>query len=153
ASATAVENIPVEVILESRREGLTQTLDRTKLSFRLRQPAQSHKRTFVSAIDGSVQYYAVQPAHPEPSGPPPGLILSLHGAAVEAMGQADCYSSKSWAHVVAPTNRRPYGFDWEDWGRLDALEVLEQARRELKTDPRRTWLTGHSMGGHGTWHL
>jgi hypothetical protein len=21
------------------------------------------------------------------------------------------------------------------------------------TNPRRTWLTDHSMGGHGTWHL
>ena len=24
------------------------------------------------------------------------------------------------AEVVAPTNRRPFGFDWQDWGRLDA---------------------------------
>ena len=56
-------------------------------------------------------------------------------------------------HIVAPTNRRPYGFDWEDWGRLDALEVLELAQQALQTDPRRTFLTGHSMGGHGAWHL
>ena len=55
--------------------------------------------------------------------------------------------------VVAPTNRRPYGFDWEDWGRLDAIEVLELAQRTLETDPQQTYLTGHSMGGHGTWHL
>ena len=55
--------------------------------------------------------------------------------------------------VVAPTNRRPYGFDWEDWGRLDAIEVLELAQRTFETDPQQTYLTGHSMGGHGTWHL
>jgi hypothetical protein len=54
---------------------------------------------------------------------------------------------------VAATNRRPYGFDWEDWGRLDALEVLDEACRTLKVDRRRIWLSGHSMGGHGTWHL
>src|SRR5262249_7420288 len=71
----------------------------------------------------------------------------------EASGQAACFSPKTWAHVVATTNRRPYGFDWEDWGRLDAMEVLELATKELSTDPRRTYLTGHSMGGHGTWHL
>src|SRR5262249_44453572 len=43
--------------------------------------------------------------------------------------------------------------DWEDWGRLDALEVLEAAKKRYGTDPRRTYLTGHSMGGHGAWHL
>jgi hypothetical protein len=153
AGAAAAADVPVEVVLEGRRAGQARDLDRTTLSLRLRMPGQSYKRTFVSDMDGSVQYYAVQPARLEAGSPPPGLILSLHGAAVEALGQADCYTRKSWAHVVAPTNRRPYGFDWEDWGRLDALEVLEHARRELKTDPRKTWLTGHSMGGHGTWHL
>src|SRR5262249_12702357 len=73
--------------------------------------------------------------------------------AVEGIGQAQVYSPRPWAHVVAPTNRRPYGFDWEDWGRLDALEVLELATRELRPDPKRLWLTGHSMGGPGPWHL
>src|SRR5262249_21134437 len=56
-------------------------------------------------------------------------------------------------HLVAPTNRRPFGFDWEDWGRLDALEVLDLAQKQLKTDPQHTYLTGHSMGGHGVWHV
>src|SRR5262249_13901174 len=80
-------------------------------------------------------------------------ILTLHGAAVEGHGQAACYAPRPWAHVVAPTNRRPFGFDWEDWGRLDAIEVLDLTSTELNTDPRRTDLTGHSMGGHGTWHI
>src|SRR5262249_31237873 len=99
-------------------------------------------------------YYAVNPARPvRPGGPPPALFLTLHGASVEALAQAESYHPKGWGHVVAPTNRRPFGFDWEDWGRLDALEGLALARRELKTDPQRTYLTGHSMGGHGVWHL
>jgi predicted esterase len=147
------ETIAVDITLHGRHDGQVRTLDRTKLTLRRRQSDQAYKRTFLSEIDGSVQYYAIRPARPDSHEPQPGLILSLHGAAVEAMGQAECYSAKTWAHVVAPTNRRPYGFDWEDWGRLDALEVLEHARKELHTDPRRTWLTGHSMGGHGTWHL
>ena len=54
---------------------------------------------------------------------------------------------------MAPTNRRPFGFDWEDWGRLDAIEVLDLAQKRLRTDPEHTYLTGHSMGGHGTWYL
>jgi hypothetical protein len=147
------DHVSVEIALEAEHDGKLSILDHTQLTFAIRAPEQGHKRTFVSAIDGSVQYYAVTPARPGPRDPQPGLVLSLHGAAVEATGQAVCYRPKSWAHVVAPTNRRPYGFDWEDWGRLDALEALEHARAELKPDPLRTWLTGHSMGGHGTWHL
>jgi hypothetical protein len=119
-------------------------------------PAQHHVRTFVSDIDGSVQYYAVAPHVPAgaPAGDArPALVLSLHGAGVEAIGQARAYKPKDWAYIVAPTNRRPYGFDWEDWGRLDALEVLADAARSFKTDPARTYLTGHSMGGHGAWQV
>ncbi len=118
----------------------------------VRSPDDKYRRTFISDIDGSVQYYAVVPAKPA-NGTKPGLTLTLHGAGVEASGQAACFTPKSWTHVVAPTNRRPFGFDWEDWGRLDALEVLHDAEKHLHTDPRRRWLTGHSMGGHGTWHL
>lgn len=108
--------------------------------------------TFKSRIDGSVQYYAIRPAKPLPDAEDkPGIVLSLHGASVEARGQAGAYSSKSWCHIVCPTNRRPFGFDWEDWGRLDALEVLAHAQSTLDYDPTKVWLTGHSMGGHGTW--
>src|SRR5262249_53415508 len=84
---------------------------------------------------------------------PPALVLSLHGAGVQATNQIGAMSAKTWAHIVAPTNRRPFGFDWEDWGRLDALEVLDAAGRVLEYDPARVYLTGHSMGGHGTWQL
>jgi poly(3-hydroxybutyrate) depolymerase len=139
----------------SRNAGINaHVFDEASFTLRVRRPDQSHKRTFISDIDGSVQYYAVMPAKPlAGESEPPALFLTLHGASVEAMGQADAYAPKTWGHLVAPTNRRPYGFDWEDWGRLDALEVLEHAQKELKTDPRRTYLTGHSMGGHGAWHL
>jgi dienelactone hydrolase len=86
-------------------------------------------------------------------GAKPGLVLTLHGAGVEGIGQARAYKPKDWATIVAATNRRPYGFDWEDWGRIDALEVLGEATRLFGTDPARTYLTGHSMGGHGAWQI
>jgi dienelactone hydrolase len=139
--------------LRSGEGGRGLTVDRAEAEVRVRSEGQTYKRTFVSGIDGSVQYYAVNPAFAVPEGSLPALVLSLHGAGVEAIGQADAYSSKSWAHIVCPTNRRPYGFDWEDWGRLDALEVLALAMKGLRADPRRVYLTGHSMGGHGAWQL
>lgn len=117
----------------------------------MRRQGETYKRTFESGIDGSVQYYAVNPARTPGAGK--ALVLSLHGAGVEAIGQADAYAPKDWASIVCPTNRRPFGFDWEEVGRLDAMEVLSIAQAELKTDPGRVYLTGHSMGGHGTWNL
>jgi dienelactone hydrolase len=72
---------------------------------------------------------------------------------VEATSQAGSYQAKPDLVIACPTNRRPYGFDWEDWGRADALEVMRLAAAEWMTDPRRQYLTGHSMGGHGTWQL
>lgn len=150
----AAESCPLRLELAGQEGGL---LDALTLDLRVRQAHQTYKQTFLSGIDGSVQYYAVNPRVPLPTeGEPtqaPALFLTLHGAAVEAIGQAEAYGGKSWGYLVAPTNRRPYGFDWEDWGRLDALEVLELAQQRFHTDPQRTYLTGHSMGGHGVWHL
>jgi dienelactone hydrolase len=133
------------------RQG-TQVLDTLSISIPRVGPEAHASHTFTSGIDGSVQYYAVAP---QQGGPRPGssLYLSVHGAGVEAIGQARAYVPKSDGTLVAPTNRRPRGFNWEDWGRLDALEVLDIATRTYRPDPSRVYLTGHSMGGHGTWFL
>ncbi|MHC4948064.1 MAG: prolyl oligopeptidase family serine peptidase [Planctomycetota bacterium] len=149
-----VEGDAVEVQLRLLDSSDRRVLHERTLSLPARGPDENHRVTFRSAIDGSIQYYALNPARPRgEDDPAPGLVLSLHGAAVEATSQANAYAGRPWCHLVAPTNRRPFGFDWEDWGRLDAMEVLELATSRLATDPARTWLTGHSMGGHGTWHL
>lgn len=150
-SATFPTN-SMQVSLELRRGA--DVLDRGNVSLRVREANEQYKVTFSSQIDGSLQYYAVTPAVPGSNAPPArALFLSTHGASVEAIGQAQAYAPKTWGWLAAPTNRRPYGFDWEDWGRMDALEVLELARARFKTDPRQTYLTGHSMGGHGAWQL
>ncbi|MCK4352114.1 prolyl oligopeptidase family serine peptidase [candidate division WOR-3 bacterium] len=137
------------------------------LKLRVREKGESYKITFLSKIDNSVQYFSVLPPSNFKSDQEPAsqsasgggaagryaLILTLHGASVEAQGQVDCYTPKDWAYVVAPTNRRPFGFDWQDWGRLDFLEVLEEAKKRFPIDENRIYLTGHSMGGHGVWHI
>lgn len=133
--------------------GLTRLAQAT-IKTRVRATDQVRWVTFISDIDGSVQHYAVRPAVPlSDNDPPPALILSLHGAAVKAAGNARAYGPSSWRHIVAPTNRRPFGFDWEDWGRVDAMEALAHAEATLVHDPSRIYLSGHSMGGHGTWQL
>ncbi|MCG9793149.1 carboxylesterase family protein [Flavobacterium algicola] len=127
-------------------------LDGQSVLYQVRTPEERYTRTFISKIDGSVQYYSVKEGDIK-EGLQPAMFLSLHGASVEAKNQAVQYKAKDWGHVVAPTNRRDFGFNWEDWGRWDAIEVQELAEKRYGTDPKRTYLTGHSMGGHGTWHV
>lgn len=122
------------------------TLDQTNIN-------SFHERTFLSSTDGSVQYYSMSPAKENPASGDKALVLTVHGAGVEAQGQARSYAQKDWVNIAAATNRRPYGFNWEEWGRIDALEVFEDAKRVFNTDTTRSYLTGHSMGGHGTWYL
>jgi len=131
-------------------EGKTYSIDTLELN--VKSKFKHHKRTFISSIDESVQYYSIAPSS-NPNIENPAMFLSVHGASVEAVNQANAYDQKDWGHLVAPTNRRPFGFAWENWGRIDALEVLNLAEKLLKTDPSRTYLTGHSMGGHGTWQI
>jgi len=168
---SAETKVSLQLSLEGTRH---QMFDQATVQLRVRGVDQVQKRTFISEIDGSVQYWALNPAQrvvrsaefiprvsvaaqnsrTEVRAPiPPAMFFSLHGASVEARGQAEAYEPKSWGDIVVPTNRRPYGFDWEDWGRLDALEVLNIAKAQLHSDPQRIYLTGHSMGGHGAWQL
>jgi dienelactone hydrolase len=127
------------------------TLDTATVMIRIVPPGGPRKETFISSIDSSVQYYAITPS--SGTGTVNALFLSLHGASVEAINQAASYYPKTWGHIVAPTNRRPYGFDWENWGCDDALEVLALVKERYRIDESRVYLTGHSMGGHGVYHI
>lgn len=128
-------------------------IDETEITVRQVPASVHHERTFISSIDGSVQYFSVAPALRESAEDTKAMVLTVHGAGVEARNQARAYKQKDWTDIVAATNRRPYGFNWEEWGRIDALEVLEEARRVFKPDNSKVYLTGHSMGGHGSWFL
>lgn len=127
-------------------------VDETKILVEAVDSSAHFSSTFTSNVDGSLQYFAVTPQL-NGTKQHAALFLSVHGAGVEAIGQARAYLSKDWGTLVAATNRRPRGFNWEDWGRLDAMEVLDIAKNKFKPDPQRIYLTGHSMGGHGTWFL
>lgn len=145
------QEIPVDLTLERYTDEGRADADRKTFTLRTTGAADPRRVTFLSAIDSSVQYYALVPPANAPKAP--GVVLSLHGASVEASNQAASYAPKPDLVIVCPTNRRPFGFDWEDWGRADAMESLAHASRAWRADPLRTYLTGHSMGGHGTWQL
>ncbi|MGM0555351.1 MAG: prolyl oligopeptidase family serine peptidase [Myxococcota bacterium] len=144
------EAIPVTLRLESceLEAAYDKTIEMTKID-----AEETYRRTFRSPIDGSVQYYGVvEPTNVDPQ-EDYGLALALHGASVEALGHARAYSKKDGAYIIAPTNRRRFGFDWEEWGRLNGIAALDDAMASFNIDPTQLHVTGHSMGGHGTWHL
>jgi len=145
--------VSVELQLVQNNAGTAEVIDKITIPVTAVPADANRKETFISNIDGSVQYYSVLPPRNWNRKSPVALFLSVHGAAVEAINQTGSYYPKTWGMVVSPTNRRPYGFNWEDWGRLDALEVLDIAQKKFPIDESRIYLTGHSMGGHGTWHL
>ena len=142
----------IELKLEIIANETKNVLASGELRMRIMNKEDNHRVTFVSGIDESVQYYSINPARSD-DGKPKALFLSVHGADVEALNQSGSYYPKTWGHIVSPTNRRPYGFDWEDWGRIDAMEVYDIALKTLNINRDRIYLTGHSMGGHGTWQL
>ncbi len=145
---------PLSATLRVTADGLDYAYER-EVVFPAREAADggNYWRTFTSPVDGSVQSFGVrQPSSFDPEAEY-SLILSLHGAGVGAKGQSAAYGAKDWAYVVAPTNRHPFGFDWEEWGRANAIATLDHAMGRYAIDPTRVYLTGHSMGGHGTWHV
>jgi dienelactone hydrolase len=133
-----------------------------EMTLKLVGPPDIRVRTFRSRMDGSVQSYTIIPTA-ESTGENngklptkselPGLIVALHDAGMSSDEYIAQYGAKPWAHILAPQGRRPYGFDWEAWSRKDVEEAMRDAANYYKYDPRRAYLTGHSMGGHGAWHL
>lgn len=47
----------------------------------------------------------------------------------------------------------PSNADIEKWSEADVMNVLAMMRKEFNVDPKRIYLTGHSMGGAGTLFL
>ena len=127
---------------------------RLKIDLAVQGGEQPFRQTFRDATDASVQYYGVRPPRDfDANKKDYGLLLSLHGAGVEGIGQAAAYGAKTWLWHVAPTNRRPFGFDWEEWGKWNGLRALDDAIARFQPDLQKIWLGGHSMGGHGTWQF
>ncbi|MDP7246286.1 MAG: prolyl oligopeptidase family serine peptidase [Planctomycetota bacterium] len=124
------------------------------LDIGMKKEGQAHLQTFRSGMDNTVQQFGlVPPAEDSSMEGERGLVISLHGASVKPMSQANCFTPKKEWWIACPTNRSPYGFDWQDWGRLDAYEVRDLMLDRFDLPRDKVALTGHSMGGHGAWHL
>lgn len=122
---------------------------------RVRGQTESRRQsTFLSEHDESVQTVSYRlPANYDTGTPPWQLLVSLHGANVPSINQAGANINRDGTVIVAPAARGPVNYDHEDLGRVDDLEAIRVIMDRFSIDPNRVFLSGHSMGGHGTWHV
>ena len=129
-------------------------------------------RAYGGQIDGRPQPYAVYvPDSYVPDGSFP-LVVSLHGLRSPIMMNLrqvlgfDRDEEEPVEHAVRhfPTSIDensavfvcPYGYGdtlFRFMGEVDVLTVIDEATSVFRTDPRRTYLTGLSMGGNGSFDL
>lgn len=91
---------------------------------------------------------------------PKGLLIALHGGGAgsgDAGSAADAYQSAAgklgWL-MIAPEVLEKTEHGWTDSGSEEfVLELVECALRTWKIDRDRVYVSGHSMGGYGTWTL
>ncbi|KAF2073976.1 hypothetical protein CYY_004721 [Polysphondylium violaceum] len=135
------------------------------LNFSCKSFGSAYTFTFVD-FDFSIQYAdATPPLYPCNNNPCP-VLLTLHGASVDAKSNAwtQAYQRQNYSWTLFPTNRSPYGADWQFSGLKDAFSALSNLASELpgvpsslrlqyQADPYRVIYAGHSMGGHGTFEI
>ncbi len=91
---------------------------------------------------------------------PKGLLVAMHGGGA---GSGDAWSAHGvyqgpagkldWL-MIAPEVLEKTEHGWTDSGTEEwVLQLVEAALRTWKIDPNRVFLSGHSMGGYGTWTL
>ena len=118
------------------------------------------KKAYLSKVDNTLQPYQMfVPAAYVKSKPFP-LVIALHGMGGDensyfqayAQGAFKVEAEKHGYIVACPKGRKPasmYAGDAEK----DVMDVIAEVRRDYNIDPDRIYLTGHSMGGYGTWSV
>lgn len=128
--------------------------DEATTSLTVREPGEKVVTTYESEADESVQQFGYRrPANFESSEGPYEAVHYLHGATVDAESAANSIAPRDDLYVIAPEARGPVAYDHEDIGRVDDMEALAVAKERFDIDENQVYLMGHSMGGHGTWHI
>lgn len=119
-------------------------------------------RVFKNA-DGSESPYVVFIPHGYDGSKPYPVILFLHGAgetkggskmpAEVGIGPAIKKQEKDFGFITIIPQAETRGWQATGPNAQRALKMLDEVMAAYKTDPKRVYLTGLSMGGYGTWSL
>ncbi len=118
------------------------------------------RRAYHSKVDDTFQPYRIYvPTYYEASKPFP-LIIALHGMGGDENSYFDQYlqgafkveAEKRGYIVACPKGRQPASM-YIGAAERDVIDVIEEVRRTYRIDADRVYMTGHSMGGYGTWSV
>lgn len=118
---------------------------------------------YYSAIDGSVQPYAVTLPDGYDAGRPVRLYVWLHGRQNNTTESEFIFSQQSYRAANPPVADqgqiqldcfgRINSAGWHWAGEADVFEAIQAVEKRFKIDPQRILLRGFSMGGEGAWHI
>ena len=119
-------------------------------------PTGDHARTVTSSVDGSQQPYRLYVPTSVADGKPMPLLVVLHGKGVDHNAWFDLTTVKRDAErcgyvTAAPNGRGECYYDGD--GEQDVLDIIADVRANLRIDPERIYIVGHSMGGWGAWYI
>lgn len=88
--------------------------------------------------------------------PGPVLFIGLHGGGAgsgDASSAASAMGGGGWWWIFPEVlEKTEHGWTDADTDRF-VLDLVQAAKRSGKVDPNRIYITGHSMGGYGSWTL
>jgi predicted esterase len=118
------------------------------------------RKAYRSKVDNTLQPYRIfVPSSYDGSKPFP-LIVALHGMGGDENSYFDLYANGAFKLeaeqrgyiVVCPKGRQPASM-YLGAAEQDVMDVIAEVRRDYRIDPDRIYMTGHSMGGFGTWSI
>jgi predicted esterase len=120
------------------------------------------RKAYRSKVDDTLQPYRIfVPASYDGRKPYP-LVVALHGMGGDENSYFDSvvYGSGAFTKeaerrgyiAVCPKGRNPASM-YTGPAETDVLDVIAEVRRAYRIDAGRIYLTGHSMGGYGTWSV
>jgi len=122
------------------------------------------KKAYRSQVDNTLQPYRVfVPSSYDGSKPYP-LIIALHGMGGDENSYFDFYKddgkenafkieAERHGYIVAcPKGREPASM-YVGAAERDVMDVIAEIKRAYRIDLDRIYMTGHSMGGFGTWSI